>query len=449
MDRNYKPIDLPRNLDYMASSMPQEILKKVEVIIEEKLSEGRWSEPEDMIFDPNNIEFAAYWLHKARNPIKKGMKGYDLEAYFEPFKKHKQSWQPENFIKRKDYKLSASGDLMFARHIEASKDVLYAQVESLIFKSDFAYANLESTLSKDEPKAFSVKETGETPHINITKPQYDALVKHKDCKFNAVQIANNHIMDCGEAGARITMNQLKCDDIAFLGVYENESDANRVTFTMMDKIKIGWVTHTFSLNGKKLPEERAWLCDITPFHMVKDVDTSRIERQIKEAKMAGCDLVVVTLHWGLEHEFYPHPDQLKWAHKFAELGADAIICHHPHVCQPYELYKPENCPDKRVPILYSLGNLTPAYGSAATVLSLVANLTISQGDLNGENQTLITGIELTPIAFMRALENENQYAILMPLRDLNAIELDCETKAYVSEINEYADLILGDSWRIE
>ncbi|MBF4695530.1 CapA family protein [Fusibacter ferrireducens] len=448
MSRNYKPIDLPRNLDYMASAMSPEVLKMVESIIEKKLSEGQWSTPEDMIFDPSNIEFAAYWLHKGRNPIKKGMKGHNLEAYFEPFKKSKQSWQPENFIKRKEYKLSASGDLMFAKHIEASKDILYDHVESLIFKSDFAYANLESTLSKEAPKAFSVKETGETPHINITKPQYDALVKHKEYKFNAVQIANNHIMDCGEEGARITMDQLKCDDIAFLGVYENESDANRVTYTMMDEVKIGWVTHTFSLNGKKLPDEKAWLCDITPFHMVKDVDTSRIEYQIKEAKNAGCDLVVVTLHWGLEHEFYPHPDQLEWAHKFAELGADAIICHHPHVCQPYEMYKPESRPDQLVPILYSLGNLTPAYGSAATVLSLIANLTISQGELNGVHQTLITAVELTPVAFMRALENGNPHAVLIPLRDLNAMALDSETKAYVKEINAYADLILGDSWRV-
>ncbi len=448
MDRKYKPIDLPRNLDHMTSSAAPETLKMIEGIIDKKLSEGYWSEPEDMIFNPNDIEFAAYWLHKTRSPIKKGMRGYELEAYFEPFKNCKQTWQPEGFNKKKDYKLSASGDLMFAKHIEQSKDVLYSHVESLIFKSDFAYANLESTLSKEEPKAFSVEATGETPHINITKPQYDALVKHKDYKFNAVQIANNHIMDCGEEGARVTMNQLKHDDINFLGVYENASDASSVTFTMMDHIKIGWVAHTFSLNGKTLPDEKAWLCDITPFHMVKDVNTSKIEQQIQEAKAAGCDLVIVTLHWGLEHECYPHPDQLKWAHKFAELGADAIICHHPHVCQPYELYKLEKYPDKIVPIMYSLGNLTPAYGSAATVLSIVANLTISQGDLAGRKQTFITGIELTPVVFMRAVENENQYAILMPLRDLNTIQLDHETRMYVSEINGYADLILGNSWRV-
>ncbi len=448
MNRKYKPIDLPRNLDHASNAMAPELLKAIDAITKQKLSEGCWSEPEDMCFDPNNIEFAAYWLHKVRNPLTKGMRGHNLESYFEPFKKCQSTWQVEGFDRQEDYTFSFSGDLMFAKHIETSKDILFSEVESLIFESDFAYSNLESTLSAEAPKEFSIKSQGETPHINITKEQYDALVKHKDQKFDAVQIANNHIMDCGEEGAQITMDQLEQDGIAYLGVYKTEEASKRVTYTMVDDIKIGWVSHTFSLNGKMLDADKSWQCDVTPFHMVKDVDTTRIEQQIQAAKDACCDLIIVTLHWGLEHEFYPHPDQLSWAHKFAELGADAIICHHPHVCQPYELYTPKNHPNKYVPIMYSLGNLTPAYGSAATVLSLIAQLTISKGYLKGKKQTLITGIKLTPVAFMRAIENETPYAILVPLNTLNHAELDQETKSYVSEINGYANLILGDSWRV-
>lgn len=446
MKKKYIPIDLPSDLDHMLTSADPTALKAIDDITQKMLSMGRWSEPEDMIFDPNNLEFAAYWLHKVRSPLIKGMKGYDLENYFEPFKKCRQTWCPKDLSPIQEYHLSASGDLMFAKHIEASKDRLYANVESLIFKSDFAYANLESTLAKDKPKAFSVESQGETPHINITKAQYDALVKHNEHKFDAVQIANNHIMDCGEDGARVTMAQLKEDDIAFLGVYENELDADNVTFTMMDDIKIAWVSHTFSLNGQQLEDEKKWFCDITPFHIVKDVDTSRIKQQIHAAREAACDLVIVTLHWGLEHEFYPHPDQLEWAHEFAELGADAIIGHHPHVCQPYEIYKPTNYPSKRVPILYSLGNLTPAYGSAATVLSLVANLTIARVKSSDESAVVISGIELTPVVFIGVVENGKHYAELLPLKELNKLPMTSELKVYVSQINNYAKLVLGDSW---
>ncbi len=447
MNKNYIPIDLPSNLDHMLSSADPSILKAMDDITQKMLSVGRWSEPEDIIFDPNNIEFAAYWLHKVRKPLTKGMKGYGLEAYFEPFKTCRQTWYPEGLNQTKTYKLSACGDLMLAKHIEVSKDRLYSSVESLIFDSDFAYANLESTLSKAKPKVLSVERQGQTPHINITKAQYDALIKHKTHQFDAVQIANNHIMDCGEEGARVTMAQLKEDDITFLGVYENEQDADRVTFTMMDDIKIGWVSHTFSINGKLLDDEKKWFCDITPFHMVREVDTTRLKGQIQAAREAGCNLVIVTLHWGLEHEFYPHPDQLKWAHEFAELGADAVIGHHPHVCQPYEIYKPKSNPDKRVPIVYSLGNLTPAYGSAATVLSLIANLTISQVEGPGVKQVIISGIEVTPIAFVGVLENDKHYAELVPLKALNNESTSSALKDYVKQINTYADLVLGEGWR--
>jgi poly-gamma-glutamate synthesis protein (capsule biosynthesis protein) len=61
------------------------------------------------------------------------------------------------------------------------------------------------------------------------------------------------------------------------------------------------------------------------------------------------DFIVVQLHWGMEFEMYPRPEQLEVAHHIAELGADAIIGHHPHVLQPVEVYHGK-------PILYSLGN---------------------------------------------------------------------------------------------
>jgi poly-gamma-glutamate synthesis protein (capsule biosynthesis protein) len=443
----YVPIDLPRDASRIIDTMSDELKKTFHDITEKALAEDRWSEPEDMVFDPSNLEFGAYWLYKSKKPLVKALRGSGLEEYFEKSKKKSEAWTPDSFKADKVYKMSASGDLMSAKYIEESKDRLYSNVEELIFGVDYSYANLESTLSIDAPKGFSVEKQGDTPHINITKAQYDVLVKHGNRKYNALQIANNHIMDCGEKGARLTMEQLKKDDIAYLGVYESEAEANSVAYSMLDGIKIGWIAHTFSLNSSSLPEDKPWFCDVTPFHLQKDPDTTKIEKQIQNARDEGCDLVFVALHWGLEHEFYPHPDQLKWAHKFAELGADAIIGHHPHVCQPYELYQPENDPIKRIPIIYSLGNLTPLSGSSASVLSLVANLSISKGQLNGRSKTFITGIEMTPIAFMSQVENDQNFASLIPLRELNAIELDAETRAYVDEINGYADLVLSKSWR--
>ena len=116
--------------------------------------------------------------------------------------------------------------------------------------------------------------------------------------------------------------------------------------------------HTFSINNKQLPPDKPWIVDITLFDLAENPDMLRIEAQIKAARAAS-DLVMLVLHWGAEWEFYPNPKQLGYAHKFAELGADAIIAQHPHAIQPIEIYRPHGDSDKQVPILYSLGNLTP------------------------------------------------------------------------------------------
>jgi poly-gamma-glutamate synthesis protein (capsule biosynthesis protein) len=111
-------------------------------------------------------------------------------------------------------------------------------------------------------------------------------------------------------------------------------------------LTIAWVCHTFSVNNKPLPSDKPWIVDITLFDLVENPDMLRIEAQIKAARAAG-DLVILVLHWGAEWEFYPNPKQLEYAHKFAEMGIDAIIAQHPHVIQPIEIYRPYGDPQKQ------------------------------------------------------------------------------------------------------
>jgi hypothetical protein len=172
------------------------------------------------------------------------------------------------------------------------------------------------------------------------------------------------------------------------------------------------------------------------------------EAQIKATRAVGCDLVMLVLHWGAEWEFYPNPKQLRCAHKFAELGADAIIAQHPHVIQPVEIYQPCSYPDKQVPILYSLGNLTPFGAPPYTVLSLIANLRISTGKLKGEKRTIVTGLEVTPVSCVAEQDDDgSMHAALVPLADLVMTKLEQTTRDYVSSMAKYADLVLGPDWR--
>jgi poly-gamma-glutamate synthesis protein (capsule biosynthesis protein) len=55
------------------------------------------------------------------------------------------------------------------------------------------------------------------------------------------------------------------------------------------------------------------------------------------------------MHWGFEYHYLPMPYDIMLAHNMIDVGYNTIIGHHPHVVQPFEMYK-----DKYV--FYSIGN---------------------------------------------------------------------------------------------
>jgi hypothetical protein len=73
-----------------------------------------------------------------------------------------------------------------------------------------------------------------------------------------------------------------------------------------------------------------------------------------KAARAECDLLLVSIHWGIEYATSPNPQDVDIAHNMLEAGAGAVIGHHPHVLQPIETYLTR---DKRnTVIFFSLGN---------------------------------------------------------------------------------------------
>jgi len=67
------------------------------------------------------------------------------------------------------------------------------------------------------------------------------------------------------------------------------------------------------------------------------------------------DRVVVVTHWNYEFEKYPQPGHRQLARQIVDLGAYAVIGHHPHIVGPIERYKGKT-------IAYSVGNWAFSYG---------------------------------------------------------------------------------------
>jgi len=62
-------------------------------------------------------------------------------------------------------------------------------------------------------------------------------------------------------------------------------------------------------------------------------------------------LILCSVHWGIEREFYPTDSQKSMGKELIDMGADLVIGHHPHVIQGIEMYQGKA-------IIYSLANFS-------------------------------------------------------------------------------------------
>lgn len=345
--------------------------------------------PEKLTSDPL---FVAYWTYKTRHPISRAKKGSGIEGLFE-----RQEALAKKLLRPCDepdgeITLSFVGDLMATKGVERSRDILYDEVAEEIFGADVAFANLESTFADGGVEDLAFR-PGDTPKINLNPAQYEALIQHKGRSFDIVNLANNHILDCGEAGVQRTWERLERDEILQVGTNRTAEEASKGVIIKRKGFRIGYVATTYSVNARPFPRGKPYFVNVTPFHMRKNPDLAPLKRQIEWCRRQACDFVVLSLHWGLEFELYPHPDQLLWAHELAEAGADLIVGHHPHVPQPMEYYRAKRDGGRVVPIAYSLGNLTPIFSSVETTTSTALHVTLSRETSPQRRSTRVTALE--------------------------------------------------------
>ena len=102
---------------------------------------------------------------------------------------------------------------------------------------------------------------------------------------------------------------------------------------------------------------------------------SRARADIKAARKAGADLVIVFPHWGREYRSSPFAAQQQLARGIIDAGADMIIGNHAHWAAAVEVYKGK-------PIWYALGNFVfDQTWSEPTMEGITLELTFHGKDL--------------------------------------------------------------------
>lgn len=428
-------------LPYAASDVFRSTPEILEAMRQAKLF-GWWDYPVDgAASDRAEMEFMdrAYWFYKCANPITRTSKQVS-DALFE----HDESVirLPENFKKSTSLTMSAVGDLIQASGLEDSKDLLFDGIEDVVFDKDVSFANYESVVADEATVAQAIGD-GRSAMMCCTPAQYETLTQHKGRRFSVLNLANNHAVDLGVEALGRTQDLCVQGGIVDIGAPRTAQQYGKGRVITRQGIKVGFVSATFGLNGQPLPEGQAYrVHDSRLVSKHVPADLALLKAQIEDCKQQGSEFIVASLHWGFEHEFFPRASQIAAAHELVEAGVDLLIGHHPHVIQPIEYYPTKRDPDRVAVIAYSLGSLTwDWYTAPHLILSLILNLELSKGTVNGVERTYITRFEGIPVFRNVLMRGEKKLMRIEKLRDHlhagnNALE-------HLQQMDRYVNLISG------
>ncbi|MGE5341568.1 MAG: CapA family protein [Candidatus Omnitrophota bacterium] len=385
-----------------------------------------------------------YWGYKSRNPIVRPEKGSQLETFF--YKNERVINLPAKFRKNQSVTFGAVGDLIKVPGLENSKDVFYEKIADLVFDNDLTIANLESQLTSQNIGGYVFSDK-ETPPLCCHLNEYETLTSHRGKHYTLLHTACNHTLDMGLEGLETTLARLEKDGITDIGTNRRPDESVKGRMVTKNGITFGFVSATFGLNGKPIPPGHEYMVNVVKFHTLdsnEKADLSLLEHQIAWCNEKGCDVIIASLHWGYEYEFFPRKHQVDMAHQLVEAGVDVIISHHAHVLQPMEYYRPKRNPEKTAIIVYSLGNLASAFSAPHLVLSGVLNLTFSKGTIDGREETFVTEAKLIPVIQRDCLVGNLPVIRIETLETvLNPPYQGIEDKAYLTALKRYADGVLG------
>lgn len=212
----------------------------------------------------------------------------------------------------------------------------FKEIAETIKDADIAFANLETPIRPDQEQWRSIPFKFNTPI---------ALVKTlKDVGFDLLNLANNHLYDQGVKGVSTTIDELNKLKIPFIGIGKNYRKAIKPVIIKKKGITFGFLGFTTLINN----DLNNYSNRKKPF--VNRFDTPSAVKMVQKLKKK-CDLVIVSIHWGIEYHKKPSIHQKRYTKALFKAGASVILGHHPHVLQPI-IYNQQ----KDQLVVYSLGN---------------------------------------------------------------------------------------------
>jgi poly-gamma-glutamate capsule biosynthesis protein CapA/YwtB (metallophosphatase superfamily) len=245
--------------------------------------------------------------------------------------------------------VAAGGDVMGDRgpgnYMDAHGGAsVFAKVTPYFEKAQLAFVNLEGPISN-----VGARQAGKEYTFRARTALADGLVS---AGIDVVSMANNHVLDYGQAALKDCLLRLNRAGVAHAGAGLNSTSAAAPAMLVTRAGSVSVLAYTSIIpGGFAATSSHGGVNPVTEDH-------ARIVKAIKAAAKKT-DFVVVSVHWGTEYKSQANSEQRALAHQMIDAGADLIIGHHPHVIQGLEVYH-----DKL--IAYSLGDFVFDHWSRAT-----------------------------------------------------------------------------------
>lgn len=238
---------------------------------------------------------------------------------------------------------------------------MFTYIKPLIEKYDLRFYNQETIIGG--------KNLGLSNYPLFNSPDEIGSDLVNKIGFNLVNTATNHTLDKGTTGALYSANFWeKQENALMVGTNSSLEKRNTVVTKEINGITYALLGYTYGTNGIPVPSGYEYLVNL--------YSDAQVKKDI-EAVRDKVDVVMVSMHWGVEYTHTPTEEQKRQATYLASLGVDVIIGHHPHVIQPIQYI------DDTL-VIYSLGNFISAQDGNEKRVGMIAGFDINKVVENGQ-----------------------------------------------------------------
>lgn len=275
---------------------------------------------------------------------------------------------------------------------------MFADIQPLVSSVDLGICHLEVPIAPPgkEPSTF---------------PLYGAPVELvagiKSGGYDRCSTASNHTLDQGVKGIEATIAAFEANGLTQAGMARTPDEIEPKVIDVED-FKVTHLSYTWGYNGLETPSGESWRSARN--------NPERIIADAKKAREMGAQIVIVSMHWGVEPSAQITSTQRQQAEQITASGqVNLIVGHHSHVLQPIEQVN-------GVWTVFGLGNILSAHPTRSFFTDASQDGMVVTVDMTIDEVTGAITVE-QPVAHPTWVDKDNGYVIRDVLAQLARTDL--------------------------